>query len=122
MPPTINRRTALRGFAAGLLSAAAFDSVARVAAGEAAPPASRPSSPWLGVHMSIGSDDGAAALAKQLPALADQGFNALVVEVGYTHAPELLQSVAPQVGFEVLHAAVQQWVPVPDTPQSELVH
>jgi hypothetical protein len=41
--------------------------------------------------------------------------------VGYTHAPDALQSVAPQAPLPV-QAAVQQCVPVPPGPQSESVH
>jgi hypothetical protein len=40
---------------------------------------------------------------------------------GYTHAPVLLQSVAPHVP-PVVQAAVQQRVPVPDGPHTPLVH
>jgi hypothetical protein len=41
---------------------------------------------------------------------------------GNTHAPTASQSLAPQVPAVGLHAAVQQRVPVPLTPQTELVH
>jgi hypothetical protein len=44
----------------------------------------------------------------------------VVVPVGYTHAPDPLQSVAPQVP-PVVHAAEQHW-PVPDAPQTPVVH
>ena len=40
---------------------------------------------------------------------------------GYTHAPEVSQSVAPQLP-PVVHAAVQQCVPVPAGPQMPLAH
>ncbi len=41
---------------------------------------------------------------------------------GKTQAPLALQSVAPQVVPVGLQAAEQQWVPVPETPQTPLVH
>jgi hypothetical protein len=40
---------------------------------------------------------------------------------GYTHAPVVLQSLAPHVP-PVVQAAVQQWEPVPDAPHTPLVH
>jgi hypothetical protein len=41
---------------------------------------------------------------------------------GKTHAPVASQSVAPHAPFFGLHAAVQQWLPVPFTPHAPLVH
>jgi hypothetical protein len=45
-----------------------------------------------------------------------------VVFVGKTHAPEPLQSVAPQVPAVGEHAAVQQCVPLPLIPQIPFEH
>lgn len=57
-----------------------------------------------------------------MPAL--QVFPQAVLLVGYTQAPEVSQSVAPQAPPVVQLAVVeQQWVPVPPLgPQSALVH
>jgi hypothetical protein len=46
----------------------------------------------------------------------------LVLEAGYTHAPDASQSVAPQVASDVEHAAEQQCVPAPEAPQTPLEH
>jgi hypothetical protein len=45
-----------------------------------------------------------------------------VVLPGKTQAPVVSQSVAPHAPVVGLHAAVQQWVPVPETPQTFELH
>lgn len=46
----------------------------------------------------------------------------LVVLLGKMHAPVAVQSVAPHAPPIGLHAATQQWVPVPAVPQTLLEH
>ena len=43
----------------------------------------KPGEPWIGVHVSLGSDRAAAALEEQAPKLAKLGVNVLIVEVNY---------------------------------------
>lgn len=86
MPPIINRRTALKTLAAGLFAAAGPQSFAAAASEPtpaAAPASTRPAKPRLGLHLEVGNDDAARTLAKQLPALAALGMNAVVAEVDY---------------------------------------
>ena len=54
---------------------------------------SRPGQPWRGLHLLLGSNAGAEALAGELPTLAEMGVNVIVAEVDYDYAytshPEL---------------------------------
>lgn len=74
------------GLLAGIL-------VTTLTASGADPPASRPTRPWLGVHVMLNGDQQADALIEELPALSEQGINTLVIEVNYafefTSHPEL---------------------------------
>lgn len=53
---------------------------------------------WRGVHVMIPNDSAAAALQEELPALSDQGVNAVVLEINYAFKfishPELSQPQA----------------------------
>ncbi|HEY0868453.1 MAG TPA: hypothetical protein VGE01_13800, partial [Fimbriimonas sp.] len=40
---------------------------------------------WRGVHIGVGNDASLEALGRQVPAMARQGLNALVVEVDYSY-------------------------------------
>lgn len=45
----------------------------------------KPATPWRGVHLSVGNDDDLKTLDSELPKLAAEGVNVLIVEVDYSY-------------------------------------
>lgn len=81
-----------------LLAAGSFNSVTET------------SEPWLGIEVLVYGDSDAKALMAEVPKLAEQGVNALVIEINYRFKfqshPELRQE--PALSMEMAHALAKR--------------